>query len=538
MRTKKRSRAEVLSPKDQETYTIISTGNTIGDTVAPWLIFKQFPTLEWSYIEGDPNMRFAQSDSAFSNGDITLEWAKHFNCLSWEKFATVQERQLDFEEWFGCNEHLKKSYNPDVIYDVPPEHHEKKDLVWRLLIIDGFSGHGSYEFREYCIKFNIPVAFLLPHSIHILQPMDVGVFQYLKNAHQKKLREALQKESLTFNHRDFAVAFQPIMRGFEKSGLYPPTKKPAVQYLLCKKLQAKKCIDPASNSLLPQETRFSTASDTAKHIHISERYHNILCSPPRLGLQHIRNIVNEAILIEDIIKKYIEDRRRRIEKRYDKRKGGKRAKPVGDYIRNISLQELRDQQEQFIIKGREKERKPQIRSTRSIIIWEMERLKEDWRANKEVIVDDRQKKLQFKQWLEHTGKRYDYLSMETALSQMTEALKEETDGFIIDTQLRDEVTESIRKARFAPKPLNAVDFSQLLGSDDSVTFQLTQRPADEEIEEEEEEEILPLYEPADHGEASMPSSPPCLPHSVSSPQPSLPSTPCPIQYFPQLQDSL
>ncbi|SCN65718.1 uncharacterized protein FFNC_00034 [Fusarium fujikuroi] len=449
MRTKKRSRAEVLSPKDQETYTIISTGNTIGDTVAPWLIFKQFPTLEWSYIEGDPNMRFAQSDSAFSNGDITLEWAKHFNCLSWEKFATVQERQLDFEEWFGCNEHLKKSYNPDVIYDVPPEHHEKKDLVWRLLIIDGFSGHGSYEFREYCIKFNIPVAFLLPHSIHILQPMDVGVFQYLKNAHQKKLREALQKESLTFNHRDFAVAFQEIFdEGF-----------------------------------------------TAYHARLREiraiPSHKEACSP----ISSLQEAAGEEM---------------RIEKRYDKRKGGKRAKPVGDYIRNISLQELRDQQEQFIIKGREKERKPQIRSTRSIIIWEMERLKEDWRANKEVIVDDRQKKLQFKQWLEHTGKRYDYLSMETALSQMTEALKEETDGFIIDTQLRDEVTESIRKARFAPKPLNAVDFSQLLGSDDSVTFQLTQRPADEEIEEEEEEEILPLYEPADHA---------CLPPSRHYPPP-------------------
>ncbi|PNP61530.1 hypothetical protein FNYG_13747 [Fusarium nygamai] len=145
----------------------------------------------------------------------------------------------------------------------------------------------------------------------------------------------------------------------------------------------------------------------------------------------------------------------------------------------------------------------------------MERLKEDWRANKEVIVDNRPKKLQFKQWLEHTGKRYDYLSMETARSQMTEALKEETDGFMIDTQLPDEVTESIRKARYAPKPLNAVDFSQLLGSDDSVTFQLTQRPSDEGIDE--EEEILPLYEPADHGEASMPSSPPCLPHSESSP---------------------
>ncbi|PNP61529.1 hypothetical protein FNYG_13746 [Fusarium nygamai] len=102
VRTKKRSRAEVLSPEDRETCTIIGTGNAVGDTVAPWLIFKQFPTLEWSYIEGDPNMRFAQSDSVFSNGDITLEWAKHFNRLSWEKSATVQELSSILKSGLGA----------------------------------------------------------------------------------------------------------------------------------------------------------------------------------------------------------------------------------------------------------------------------------------------------------------------------------------------------------------------------------------------------------------------------------------------------
>lgn len=29
--------------------------------------------LGWAYLDGDSNMRFAQSESAFSNGDITVE---------------------------------------------------------------------------------------------------------------------------------------------------------------------------------------------------------------------------------------------------------------------------------------------------------------------------------------------------------------------------------------------------------------------------------------------------------------------------------
>ncbi|KAG8665041.1 uncharacterized protein FPOAC1_013019 [Fusarium poae] len=159
---------------------------------------ESLPTLEWAFIEGDPDMRFAQSDSAFSSAAITLEWAKHFNRCSWEKSATVQKRQLDFEEWFGCNEHLQDTNNRLVTHDMPPAARPDDEAVWRLLVIDGFTGHGSFELREYMIKFNILVAFLPPHSTHILQPMD------------KKLREALRKGNLTFGRRAFAGAFQEI----------------------------------------------------------------------------------------------------------------------------------------------------------------------------------------------------------------------------------------------------------------------------------------------------------------------------------------
>ncbi|RKK90484.1 hypothetical protein BFJ68_g16437 [Fusarium oxysporum] len=79
VRTKKKTSTEVLSPADRETCIVIGTGNAAGATTPPWLIFKAFPTLDWTYIDGDPNMRFVQLDTAFSNGKITPGWAKHFN---------------------------------------------------------------------------------------------------------------------------------------------------------------------------------------------------------------------------------------------------------------------------------------------------------------------------------------------------------------------------------------------------------------------------------------------------------------------------
>ncbi|KPA45721.1 hypothetical protein FLAG1_01447 [Fusarium langsethiae] len=485
VRTKKKSATEVFSPQDRETCTVIGSGNAAGATTPPWLIFKSLPTLEWAFIEGDPDMRFAQSDSAFSSAAITLEWAKHFNRCSWEKSATVQQRQLDFEEWFGCNEHLQDTNNRLVTHDMPPA----------------------------------------------ARPDD------------EALREALRKGNLTFGRRAFAGAFQEIFNegftaahiisGFQKTGIYPPTDRPAIEYLLRKQLKKKKTFTPAHFSLLPSDMRFHAASSTAETI--GERYHDILSSPTLAGLRHIRNIVHEAVVLEDVIKKYVDDRRTRIEKRYHERKRGRRAKTVSDLIPTVSLQDLRDQQEEAIADDKKKQHKQGIRFTRSVIIKEMNRLKDEWRENKEVIVNGIPKRLQFKQWLEHTGKQYDYLSMDTQRSQMTEALKEETDGYMIDTQLPDDVREAIRKAQYAAKPLSAVDLTGLPHSDDTVTFNLTQAHEHEEMDE--EDEILPVIEVAGGSEVEMPSSPPCAPDSESS-LPTLPSTPCPYQHHTQLHESL
>ncbi|RYC77206.1 hypothetical protein BFJ63_vAg19920, partial [Fusarium oxysporum f. sp. narcissi] len=337
--------------------------------------------------------------------------------------------------------------------------------------------------------------------------MDVGVFQYLKNAHQRKLREALRKGKLTFNRRDFAGAFQEIFNegftrahiisGFEKSGIFPPTDRPAVEFLLRKKLKMKKTINPAFLSLLPSETRFTTASATAQRLR--DRYHDILSSPTRQGLMHVQKIVSEAILLEDHLTRHVDDRRARIEKRYHERKRGKRARGASDYINTVSLQELRKQQDEYIAESQKKSIRSEIRQQRSQLIRELEALKQEWRDNKEVIVKGIMKKLQFKKWLEVTGKKNDYLSMDTQRSAMTEALNEVTDGFMIDTQHPPDLRESIRNAAFAAKPLEEVDFSLLPYSDDSVSFHLT-RP-----------EETPC--PSDFGsnsEVVMPSSPPCL----------------------------
>lgn len=208
VRTKRLTRLQTVDPANRESCTLIGTGNAVGDTIPPWIIFKTFPTLDFSDIDADPEMRFAQSETAFNNSEIFLEWARHFNRHSWSKSATAQKRGVTLEEWFGCDEHLRDPLLKHVQYDAPPIEHAEEDRIYRLLLLDGFTGHGSFALREYCVKFNIIIAPLPPHSTHIMQPMDVGVFQFLKEAHQKKLRYALRKGAISFSRLEFVKGFQ------------------------------------------------------------------------------------------------------------------------------------------------------------------------------------------------------------------------------------------------------------------------------------------------------------------------------------------
>jgi hypothetical protein len=53
---------------------------------------------------------------------------------------------------------------------------------YRLLLCDGHDSHISAELGAYCLQNHIVLALLPPHSSHLLQPLDVGIFSPLKMA--------------------------------------------------------------------------------------------------------------------------------------------------------------------------------------------------------------------------------------------------------------------------------------------------------------------------------------------------------------------
>ena len=59
---------------------------------------------------------------------------------------------------------------------------EKSQNRIHLLICDNHDSHISAKFVAHCIENNICLFLLLPHSSHLLQPLDMGVFSPLKTA--------------------------------------------------------------------------------------------------------------------------------------------------------------------------------------------------------------------------------------------------------------------------------------------------------------------------------------------------------------------
>ena len=118
------------------------------------------------------------SSSGYSNDELGYDWIKHFEMYS-------RKRQ------YGTH---------------------------RLLLFDGHSSHMTREFLEFCDLHKIVPFRLPPHTTHLLQPLDVVVFQPYKHWHADAISNATRTRCRDFNKVAFLAALQSIReKTFKKS---------------------------------------------------------------------------------------------------------------------------------------------------------------------------------------------------------------------------------------------------------------------------------------------------------------------------------
>jgi DDE superfamily endonuclease len=131
-------------PGRQEWITVIECVCADGSSIEPLIIFKE-----------------ENLSSGWILADFSEDWHVSNNSKGW----TSMEHGL---EW------LRKCFEPKT--------REKAEGRWRLLICDGHDSHISAKFVRHFIDNDIILLLLPPHSSHLLQPLDVGVFKSLKAA--------------------------------------------------------------------------------------------------------------------------------------------------------------------------------------------------------------------------------------------------------------------------------------------------------------------------------------------------------------------
>jgi hypothetical protein len=107
---------------------------------------------------------------------------------------------------------------------------EKANQGWRLLMLDGHNSHCTYKFCKYAEANKIVVICLPPHTTHVLQPCDVGVFGPLAQrwktevTRTTQLNIAITKYNFPYYYelvRRDAFSKRTIIAAWKKTGCVP-----------------------------------------------------------------------------------------------------------------------------------------------------------------------------------------------------------------------------------------------------------------------------------------------------------------------------
>lgn len=192
-RAERRGRAKKIQPGDREWATAIIAISATGEVIPPYVLVKGvivyggwFSTTRW------PNgWQIKPTENGWTDNETGLDWIKHFNKHTIER--------------------------------TKGQH--------RLLVLDGHESHNSVAFQEYCHEHRIIALSLPPHSSHLTQPADVGLFDALKKAYGIQIDEFIKSNITHIDKSDFLTAFSPAFKtaitaknakaGFEGTGLVP-----------------------------------------------------------------------------------------------------------------------------------------------------------------------------------------------------------------------------------------------------------------------------------------------------------------------------
>lgn len=177
----------------REFITILAGGSAIGEKLPPYIIYKGKNLMSSHTRGGPPKTRYSMSSSG---------WMEEANFL----------------EWF------KKVFIPEV--------DDIRQSGPVILFLDGHQSYSSLALVEEAQQKGIILYVFPPHTTHLLQPLDVGVYGPLKKVWSKVLKDyklstmaakvdRLVFPSLVSKMWDQVLLPEQLIGGFRATGLHP-----------------------------------------------------------------------------------------------------------------------------------------------------------------------------------------------------------------------------------------------------------------------------------------------------------------------------
>ena len=229
-----RQKFQKAKPGRQEWVTSVECICADGTAIPPLIIFKG-ESLSRTWIP-------ANTDKSWCFSHNSKGWTSNLHGLEW----------------------LQRCFDPTT--------REKVNGAYRMLICDGHDSHITSDFIEFCMDNNILLMILPPHSSHLTQPLDVGVFGALKKHMASKLEPLLHVGISCIQKVEWTAAFieahqqafraQNILSSFHDAGIHPyQPSKVLRQVSNSTPHQCSTCINPLTPSN-PFNSAVMTSSST------------------------------------------------------------------------------------------------------------------------------------------------------------------------------------------------------------------------------------------------------------------------------------
>jgi len=272
----------------------------------------------------------------------------------------------------------------------------------RLLICDGHDSHISARFVAYCIEKNICLFLLLPHSSHLLQPLDVGVFSPLKTVVSADLDQLLRVGVIRLEKAEWVESYirarpkafteKNIHAGWRHSGLAPINRHKHVQVQVSDSQQTLQytsmpCI-PTFQDILQHSSELDAADIDSLLSKLSElAIKNEINTPVRREIPKVLSR-NRQLLAENIILKHRLGEIERIVCQRKERKQGKRNVLKGKTV--VSTMEVLEELEKCEAQANLKKSKQGSRGRRNQVkaVEEIESTSEEDEEDPEIEVLD------------------------------------------------------------------------------------------------------------------------------------------------------